>query len=266
MACAEQLDLFASSGAPWSRPTATTRTSGPAPAEYDDAALLAAIPTSGLADGPALAADAGRRRIVVAIPVLEDYCRRFAGFGLRKALPEQVAALEALAAIGGTHAARCVATIISRSWVQGPTLAVAVNVAARLGSRLPPPGVLALLRHADPAIRTDACRLARRGPDVIDVLIDLLGDLNRTVCIEAACALGRMGQAEALPALKLALRQAPSVAVIEAVTPLADEECVVLLGRLARGPVADLAAAAAAALDAVEHPLARRLLGRQGDI
>jgi hypothetical protein len=60
-----------------------------------------------------------------------------------------------------------------------------------------------------------------------------------------------------LPALKLAQRQ---------VTPLADEECVVLLGRPARGPAADLAAAAAAALGAVEHPLARRLLGRQGDI
>jgi HEAT repeat protein len=180
-------------------------------------------------------------------------------------LPEQVAALAALAAIGGAEAARCVATIIGRCWVQGPTLAVAVSVAARLGSHLPPQNALALLRHGDPAIRADACRLARRAPDVIDVLIDLLGDLNRNVCIEAACALGRMGQAEALPALKLALRQAPSAGAIEAVTPLADVECVVLLGRLARGLGADLAVAAAAALDAVEHPLARRLLDRQGD-
>ena len=95
-----------------------------------------------------------------------------------------------------------------------------------------------------------------------ETLIDLLGDLDRGVCVEAACALGRMGWPEALPALRLALRHAPSARVIESAPPVADDECVVLLGRIASGPDAGLAAAAAAALEVVEHPLATRLLAR----
>ena len=115
---------------------------------------------------------------------------------------------------------------------------------------------------ANPAIRRDACRLAHRGPEGAAILIDLLGDLNRDVCVEAACALGRMGRSEAVPLLKHTLRQAPSVHVIEAVAPVADEEWLVLLGRLVRVAPEDLAAAARAALEAVEHPLAARLLER----
>ena len=258
-----QLDLFSGSGFPPARPVqAAAIPAGISPADLDDAALLAAIPTSGRAEGPPLAAEAGRRRLGAAIRVLEDYCRRFAGFGVQHALPEQVAALEALAAIGGQEAARSVARIIGRGWVQGPTLATAVAAAARLRWQLPMDIVAVLLRHADPAIRGDACRLARLGPEVTAILVDLLGDLNRDVCVAAACALGRMGRPEATPLLKHALRQAPSLRVIEAVAPVADEECVVLLGRLARGAQEDLAAAACDALEAVAHPIAARLLER----
>jgi HEAT repeat protein len=261
-----QLDLFAGSGVPPAGPAPlATRQPGRAPADLDDAELLAAIPASGLADGPALAAEAGRRRLVAAIPVLEDYCRRFAGFGMHHALPEQVASLEALGAIGGAEAACSVVRIIGRGWVQGPTLACAVAAAARLKAPLPPETVAALLRHADPAIRADACRLARRGTEVIVTLTDLLGDLHSDVCIGAACALGRMGRPEALPVLRQALLQAPSQQVIEAVPPVADEECMVMLGRIARGS-RDLGSAAITALEAVEHPRAARLLEhlRQG--
>jgi hypothetical protein len=94
------------------------------------------------------------------------------------------------------------------------------------------------------------------------ILVDLLGDLNRDVCVEAACALGRMGRPESVPLLKHTLRQAPSLRAIEAVAAVADEECVVVLGRLARSAYEDLAAAARDALEAVEHPLAARLLER----
>jgi hypothetical protein len=52
------------------------------------------------------------------------------------------------------------------------------------------------------------------------------------------------------------LSQAP---VIKAVAGVADEDCIVLLGRIAEGPAPDLAAAA---LEAVEHPLAERRLER----
>ena len=43
------------------------------------------------ADGPALALEAGRRGLVTAVPALEELCRRFAGFGLERAVPERVA-------------------------------------------------------------------------------------------------------------------------------------------------------------------------------
>jgi len=258
-----QLDLFAGSGVGTARqPTPAQRPSTPQPSDLDDAALLAAIPASGLPDGPALAREAGRRRIEAAIPVLEGYCRRFAGFGLAHPLPEQRAALDALAAIGGPDAAASVAHIITRGWVQGPTLRHAVAAAAQLRSRLPADIVLPLLRHAEPAIRADACRLARGGPDVVATLVDLLGDLHPNVALEAACALARLGRPESCPPLKRLLTEAPSTRVIEAVPPIADEECVVLLGRIARSAPPELAAAARDALDATEHPLAARLLDR----
>ncbi len=260
-----QLDLFSGSGIPpASQAPPSARPQPVAPGELADAALLAAIPGSGIADGPSLVAEAGRRRLAAAIPIIEDYCRRFAGFGTQHKLPEQIAALEALAAIGGAEAAAAVARIIGRGWVQGPTLVGAAAAAARLGSRLPAATVLALLRHADPAVRADACRLARPGPDIGTTLTDLLGDLHRDVSIAAACALGRMGRPEARPWLKQALREAPSLPVIEAVPPVADEECMVLLGRIA-GTFPELAAAARAARAAIEHPVAGRILRRLGD-
>jgi hypothetical protein len=259
-----QLDLFCGSGFvaigqvqqdPMPHPAA--------PAQLDAAALLAAIPTSGIKNGPSLVAEAGRRRLGAAIPVLEDYCRRFAGFGTTQALPEQITALDALAAIGGSDSAHAVARIIGRGWVQGPTLAHAVSSAARLGSRLPPAIVLTLLRHAEPAIRADACRLARPGPDVIATLVDLLGDLHGDVSMAAACTLGRMGRPEALPLLKRCLREAPSTRAVEAVPPIADADCVVLLGRIARAP-SEFADAALHALEAIPHPLAARISERLG--
>ena len=107
---------------------------------------------------------------------------------MRTPLPEQRAAFDALAGIGGPEAAASVARIISRGWVQGPTLTHAVAAAAGLRSRLPADIVLPLLRHAEPAIRADACSLARGGPDVVATLVDLLGDLHPNVALEAACA------------------------------------------------------------------------------
>ena len=82
---------------------------------------------------------------------MEELCRRFAGFGLERAVPEQVAGLEALAMIGGGVAARAVAGIIAKGAVQGPALTVAVAAAAHLRSELPAGVVLELLRHPDQA-------------------------------------------------------------------------------------------------------------------
>jgi hypothetical protein len=43
----------------------------------------------------ALAHEAGRRKLTAAVPALEALCRRFSGFGIRRLLPEQAAALSA---------------------------------------------------------------------------------------------------------------------------------------------------------------------------
>jgi hypothetical protein len=103
-----------------------------------------------------LFAGLGARAWDAPTPQGED-CRRFAGFGIEQPLPEQIAASQALGAIGGADAAASVAHIVVRVWVQGPTLATAVAVA---------PQRLTRRRHqlagwptAKPSVR----RMAQRG-------------------------------------------------------------------------------------------------------
>ena len=264
-----QLDLFSASGIPregHSQPDFGRQEL--VIADLDDGALVAAIPWAGLAEAPALAFEAGRRRLVAAVPALEQLCRRLAGFGLERAVPEQVAALDALALIGGSKAAETVVRLIAKDVVQGPTRKVAVNVAARLKSALPVETVLALLQHADPEVRADACRCAGPWPAALQVLLELADDGDSNVRVAAACALGRMGRGEARQALAHLLRDAPSVEVIDAIPAIADEDCVILLGRIVRTQPA-LAGAALDALETVDHPRARQIVatiiaGRDG--
>jgi hypothetical protein len=221
----------------------------------DDEALVAAIPKTSLADCHDLAAEAGRRRLVSAVPALEALCRRFKGFGIERAIPEQIAALRGLAAIPGRDSAQAVARIIIDQIVQGPGLRTAAEVAAQIGSNLPSSVVVWLLRHPDPHIRASACRCARPSGDTISLMIDLLGDLNGFVASAAACSLGRMGRIESRPAVALLLRQAPSIEVIDAASMVADEDCLVLLGRIARSRP-DLTDAVLAALESSDEPRA----------
>ena len=255
-----QLDLFSGDGVQSSSPARQSGTPRKTtPADLGDTALIAAITEAGVADAPSLAAEAGRRRLMAAVPALEGVCRRFAGFGLDRAIPEQVAALEGLAVIGGPAAARAVARIITSGAVQGPAVRVAVSAAAQLDSELPVAVVLALLRHADRSVRAAACRCLRTWPEAVPVLIELLDDLNGDVSGSAACALGRLGRTEARPSLVRLLRTAPSPEVIDAVASVADEDCVVLLARIARTKP-DLASSAIDALHQVDHPRAARAL------
>ena len=224
----------------------------------DDQALIAAIPDSILAGSIALAAEAGRRRLAAAVPNLESLCRRFSGFGIDRMVPEQAAALQALAAIGGREAAQAVSRLIVRAVVQGPTLNLAVSTAAQIGSALPPDVLRSLLRHPDPGIRSSVCGCARRCPDLIAVMIDLLDDLNQGVARSAACALGQIGRVEARPMLAKLLRDEPSEEVIDAVSSIADEECMVQLGRIARTEAA-LSDAALNALEDIDQPRANAI-------
>lgn len=249
----QQLDLFSAAGIPAEQPVPQNLARRPAVADLDDEALIAAIPAANLGDCTALAAEAARRQLAAAIPALEALCRRFAGFGIDRVVPEQSAALRALAAIGGRDAAQALSRLIVRGGVvQGPVLGRAVAIAAQLSASLPADVLLSLLRYADPDIRANACRCACRRPELIVAMIDLLDDLNEAVVRSAACALGQMGRIEARPMLAGLLREEPSEEVIDAVSPIADEECMVLLGRIARSKPA-LSDAALNALENIDH-------------
>jgi hypothetical protein len=180
----QQLDLFSANGITVEQPFPLRRPLFPVARDLEDEALIAAIPPASL-DHYAAAA---RRRLTAAIPALEALCRRFAGFGIDHMVPEQSAALRALAAIGSRDAAQAVSLLILRGVVQGPALGLAVAVAAQLHATLSVDVLRSLLRHADPDIRANACRCACRQPELIAVMIDLLGDLNQAAARSAACA------------------------------------------------------------------------------
>jgi hypothetical protein len=135
--CEQQLDLFSSAGIQAERLLLLSMELRPAATVLDDQALIAAIPDSNLADSIALATEAGRRRLAAAVPSLETLCRRFSGFGIDRMVPEQAAALQALAVISGREAAQVVSQLIVRGVVQGPALILAVSTAAQIGSTLP---------------------------------------------------------------------------------------------------------------------------------
>jgi HEAT repeat protein len=206
----QQLNLFSAAGFAVEQPLPQRLAHHPAVVDLDDEALIAAIPTATLDDCTALAAEAARRRLAAAIPALEALCRRFTGFGISCLVPEQSAALRALAVIGSRDAAQAVSLLIVRGVVQGPTLGLAVAVAAQLSANLPVDVLRSLLRHADPDIRANACSCACRQPELIAVMIDLLDDLNQAVARSAACALGHMGRIEARPILVSLLQEEPS--------------------------------------------------------
>jgi HEAT repeat protein len=258
----EQRDLFSWTGAAAenARDDKKPDASQPLPPDLDDAALIAAIPLANSRRCEALVAEAARRGLKTAVPVLESLCRRFKGFGIDRAIREQTAAVQALAMIGGSEAAAALTRVIVEQAVQGPGLFVAVSAAAQCRSVLPENVTLALLRHSDPEIRIQACRCGiRRGAvqsQVTPALLDLLGDLNAAVSCAAACALGRMGREEARPFLLHLLRVEPSRNVIESIAAVADEECIVTLGQIARSRP-DLAATVLGELDGMDHERAR---------
>ena len=245
-----QLELFADH-APAQRSSnvpPVTRSAG----NLSDAALIAALPDSVLADACALAAEAGRRRLGGAVTALVTLCNRFVGYGVDCKVPEQAAALQALASIGGPDASRSVGRLIAKGIVQGPTLAVAASAASELGAIFPPDVALMLLRHSIPAVRASACDCVRARPDIVAALTELLGDRDREVSTAAACALGRMGRVEARDHLKRCLNERPSARVIEALAGVADEEVVISLARIGRVRP-ELAASILSTLDEIDH-------------
>ncbi len=244
----KQLDLFASAW-PVTGSIRPREEVMPDPAALANEALIDALPTATLMTAPGLAAEATRRRLEAAVPALEKLCRRLVGYGAEKIVPEQAAALSALAAIGGGEARRALVDLIGGRIVQGPGLGFALGVAARLGAALPSACLTELLRDPDPSIRAEACRCVHSSaPAVAAALAELLDDLRAHVANAAACALGRIGRDEARQRLMQLLRDTPSPEIIEAVVPIADRDTIVILRRIAR-TMPDLAGAAASALE-----------------
>lgn len=252
-----QLDLFSGRGLPEEDGSAArVEPVRLVASDLDDAALVAALPDARLANCRTLCWEAGQRRLTAAVPALEALCRRFKGFGLEYVVPEQIAALGGLEAIGTREAGAAVSRMIADNVVQGPALYDAVRAAVILACRLPPVVSSRLLRHDDPRIRADACRCTQPHAEVIPLLVDLLDDLHGAVAIAAACALGHAGRIEARPMLARLLSGEPTAEVIDAVSSVADEDCIVQLGRIARTNSA-LSAVAIGALDAIDNPRAQ---------
>src|SRR6516165_12806099 len=89
----------------------------------------------------------------------------------------------------------------------------------------------------------------------------MLDDLDDEVSTAAACALGRMGRAEARIRLKRYLSERPSSRVVEAVAEVADDDAIVLLARLGRARP-DLAVPIISALEDIDNARAASAASR----
>ena len=150
--------------------------------------LMAAIPDATLGEASALAAEAGKRRLSAAVPMLMSLCNRFVGYGAGVVVPEQIAALNALGAIGGQEATHAVSRLIAKKVVQGPTLIAALTVASQRGVVLPSDVALQLLRDPTSSVRAAACGCVRPGHEVITILLSMIDDPDDEVAIDQRSA------------------------------------------------------------------------------
>ena len=160
------------------------------PGDLSDEALIQALQDDTGA-AVACAAEAGRRRLVAAVPVLAALCRRFAGFGREKPVPEQIAALRALAAIGGAEARTSAGQLVAGNIVEQATLPIALEAAVTLGAPVPAAVVASGLSHRDATARAAACRCA--GPGQITPLLERLDDLDHPRAGQVAGRLRSLG-------------------------------------------------------------------------
>ena len=225
------------------------------PERLSDDDLIYAIFNATLADAFAITAEVGKRRLSAAVPALLSLCKRFVGYGASAVVAEQVAALNALGAIGGQETANAVSGLIIRKVVQGPTLITALKVASQLGVFLPGDVALRLLRDPESSVRSAACGCVRAGHEIIAELVSMMVDPNAEVAIASACSLGRMGRTEALGHLKRHLLERPSLGIVEALARVADDEAIVFLARVGRVR-RDLTNSVISALEEIESPKA----------
>jgi HEAT repeat protein len=284
----EQLDLFA-----W--PTqADAGRSQPAvepPARPSDAVDVGRLPTPALLraldrllDGAIQSAGTNRRlieevaqrRLAGAIPTLVGICRLHAGFDRARTVPEVVAAVEALSALGAASAACDVLRLAEQNALGPAALAAALRFFAAV--RLRPSASFArlCLVHEDATVRADACLLlAELGQqDAIGRLRELGADAEAAVAAAADLARGHLGDTSAKLVLEQRLRAAPANEVppiARALIGIADSDTVVLLGRAAEHAEIPVRVAIVEALGEIDLPPAVAWLLRfagdsQGDV
>jgi HEAT repeat protein len=192
-----------------------------------------------------LMAEVGRRRDQATVPLLVNLCRRHAGFDRSRTLPEVVAALETLAAIGSAEGAPAILQLVPailqlvRSGAFGSeSTAAALRYFAAVRYRPAADLLDHCFTHERPENREAACTLAAAvgASGRTGTLLELCTDINAGVVDAALMALGHLGYGPVKDALEARLLTAPPGEIpkfVEALVLVSDEDTAVHLGRLA---------------------------------
>lgn len=185
-----------------------------------------------------LIAEVERRRETTAASLLVRVCRRHAGFDRSRTVPEVVAALNALAAVGAADAAPAILRLVEQGALGHASVAAALRYFASVRHR--PAAVLLRphLDHDEAEVREAACTLAAAigTRSNIERLLELRKDTSAEVIDAALIALGYLGHRPVKKALESRLQTAAIdeiPKIIDSLVPVSDEETAVILGRLA---------------------------------
>ncbi len=194
-------------------------------------------PTGKSRDLVPLIAEVARRREATAAPFLVRVCRRHAGFDRSRAVPEVVAALKALTAVGATDAAPAILRLVEQDALGQASVAAALRYFASARHR--PAAVLVgpHLDHDESEVREAACTLAAvvGTRSNIERLLELCKDTSAEVIDAALIALGQLGHRPVKKILESRLQTADIdeiPKIVDALIPVSDEETAVSLGRL----------------------------------
>jgi hypothetical protein len=184
-----------------------------------------------------LIAEVERRRESTAASLLVRVCRRHAGFDRSRTVPEVVAALKALTAVGATDAAPAIICFVKQNAFGQASVAAALRYFASVRHR--PAAVLLRphLDHDEAEVREAACTLAAviGTRSHIERLLELCNDTSAEVIDAALIALGNLGHRPVKKILESRLQTASIdeiPKIVDALVPVSDEETAVCLGRL----------------------------------
>jgi HEAT repeat protein len=164
-------------------------------------------------------------------------CRRHAGFDRSRTVPEVVAALKALTAVGAADAAPAIERLVEQGALGHASVAAALRYFASVRHR--PAAVLLRphLDHDEAEVREAACTLAAviGTRSHIERLLELCNDTSAEVIDAALIALGNLGHRPVKKILESRLQTASIddiPRIVDALVPVSDEETAVCLGRL----------------------------------